>query len=153
MQIQLYRYTGENNRVDKSGMISGTYTMNGYLRDQSSAINPVIRIEKTTPPTTGGYNYMYISDFDRYYFITDIVAMREDLWEIHGKVDVLYTYSTDILNSRVIIDKTSDISKANLYLNDGSFVMDSHKYNEVKQFPTGLSTDGYNILICEGGVI
>lgn len=151
MQIQLLRYTGENNRIDKSGRLSGAYAMDGTLRDTSSIINPVIRIEKSTPPQNNDYNYMYIDAFKRYYFIEDITAVRKGLWEISGRVDVLFTYATDILNNKVIIDKTSQIDHANVYLNDGSFVMDSHKYNQVKQFPSGLSNDGYNILICAGG--
>lgn len=151
-QLQLMRYVGEDNRIVKNSKISNTWTIQGTLKAETSVINPVIQIEKATAPMDTGYNYMYIPKFKRYYFIDDIISTRNSLWEIHARVDVLFTYAEDILNSKCIIDKTADESKANIYINDGSFVMDSHKFNQVKQFPYGLSDNGYNILICAGGV-
>lgn len=150
-QIKLMRYTAENNRINKNPYIIGEWACNGTLRDGTSITEPVILIEKATPPQDNNYNYMWISAFKRYYFITDIKSVREGLWEIHATVDVLYTYRADILQSKCIINKSQDSSISNLYINDGSFVMDSHKYNQVKKFPTGLSSSGYNILICAGG--
>ena len=150
-QIQLMRYTGENNRIVKSPYITDIWACNGNLRNESSILKPTIIIEKATEPMNTDYNYMYIDKFKRYYFITDIISKVNSIWEIHGKVDVLYTYGTEILNSRCIIDKVEDKTLSNVYLNDGSFVMDSHKFNQVKQFPNGLSEQGYNILICAGG--
>ena len=109
-------------------------------------------IEKATPPQNNKYNYMYIGAFQRYYFINDIVSIHNKLWEIQARVDVLYTYMADILNAKCIVDKVEDVNKSNVYINDGSFVMDSHKFNQVIQFPNGLSEQGSNILICAGGV-
>lgn len=151
MQIQLLRYTGERNRVVKTDYLIGQWVCDGNLKDKTSILNPVIIIEKPTAPINNEYNYMYIPEFKRYYFITDIKSVRNDLWEIQGRVDVLFTYCENILNTKCIIDKTALGNDANLYLNDGSYVMDSHKYNEVKVFPSGLSSSGYNILICAGG--
>ena len=152
MQIQLLKYTGENNRINKRPYITERFTMEGAMVNESSIINPVILFEKTTPPQNNDYNYMYISAFKRYYFIENIETVINGMWRISASVDVLFTYADDILNNKVIIDKSSEYPKSNLYLNDGSFVMDSHKYDEIKEFPTGLSEQGYNILICAGGV-
>ena len=52
---------------------------------------------------------------------------------------------------RAVIDKSANSANANLYMDDGSYVMDSRKYNRVLPFPTGLSKDGTFILICAGG--
>lgn len=151
MQIQLMRYTGEPYRLDKTGRITSRFAMDGNLRDRSSVIDPVIRIEKTTPPPQSYYNYMYIPEFERYYFINDITTVVNQIWEIRAHVDVLFTYCSTIKNTKCIISKTENVNDANLYLNDGSFVMDSRKYNQVIQFPSGLSDSGHNILICAGG--
>ena len=152
MQIQLYRYSGENNRVVKNSFMSDAWVCEGTIKEDSSIINPIITIEKNTPPQNNKYNYAYIPEFKRYYYITDITATYNKMWRISMKVDVLYSFAQDILNTRCIIDKTSDFNKANMYLNDGSFVMDSHKFNQVIQFPSGLSDQGSNILICAGGL-
>ena len=151
MQIQLMKCTSEPYRLDKTGYISTTYTMNGSLRDKSSIIKPVILIQKPTPLPQGQYNYMYIPDFERYYFIDDIIARVNNVWELYAHVDVLFTYCSSIKNTKCVISKTENFDKANLYLNDGSFVMDSRKYNQVIQFPNGLPQTGQNILICAGG--
>lgn len=151
MQIQLMRYTGVPYKINKTAGLSSVFAMDGHLRDQSSIINPVIRIQKPTPPQEGQYNYMYIPKFERYYFINDIVSVVDQIWEIRARVDVLFTYSSTIMNTKCILSKTENADDANLYLNDGSFVMDSRKYNQVIQFPSGLSDSGHNILICAGG--
>ena len=150
MIIRLFKCTAENNRVDKTNFISNAFNMMGALKDKSSVIDPVIIIEKTNPALYN-YNYMYIEDFGRWYYINNIVAVTNKLWEIHAHVDVLYTWGADIRKAKCIIDKTSSLGNANLYLDDGSFVMDSHKYNTVIPFPSGLSETGKYILICAGG--
>ena len=125
--------------------------MNGTLRNNTSVVDPVIVVEKTNP-TKYGYNSMYIPEFNRYYYIEDIIQIRNGLWEIRSHVDVLYSFMTDILKNKAIIEKAENQNDSNLYLNDGSFVTDSRKYNEVIPFTTGLSLDGTYILICAGGV-
>lgn len=150
MQISLFTCTAENERVDKTDYISNRFVMDGSFRNESNVIDPVILIEKTNP-NEFFYNYMYIPDFERWYYITDFKTVRTDIWEIHAHVDVLYTWRAAINKTRAIIDKTADSSLANLYMDDGSFVMDSRKYNTVIPFSTGLSTDGTFILICAGG--
>ena len=150
MQIDLFTCNAERNRVNKSSFISNRFTMNGTIKDITSAMEIVIEIEKTNP-VKYNYNYMYISEFNRYYFIDDIKLLGNNRWLISGSVDVLYSFMNDILNTTVIIDKSENELNANLYLDDGSFVMDSRKYNEVIEFPNGLIENGSYILICAGG--
>ena len=150
MQISLFTCSCERNRVNKSEYLENRFVLDGTLRKPSSAMNLDIDIEKSNP-LEYHYNYMYISEFDRYYFIDEIVSVRNRLWTIKASVDVLMSFKNDILSSEVIIDKVEDESAANLYLDDGSFVMDSRKYNEIKEFPNGLNETGEYILICAGG--
>ena len=150
MVVRLYACTAENNRVDKTDFLSSEFNMEGSLREESSVIDPVILIEKTNPAIQN-YNYMYIPEFGRWYYINDIISVNTKLWEIHAHVDVLYTWGADIRKSKCIIDKTADATDANLYLDDGSFVMDSHKYNTVIPFTSGFDSSGSYVLICAGG--
>lgn len=151
MQINLFTCNAERNRVNKNNYISNRFVLEGSFRKATSALNIEIDIEKTNP-LLYKYNYMYIEEFGRYYFIDDIVSVRNRLWTIHATVDVLMSFSSDILSTECIIDKVENESVANLYLDDGSFVMDSRKYNEVKEFPNGLNETGQYILICAGGI-
>ena len=150
MQIDLFTCKCERNRINKTEYLSNRFTLDGTLRKQTSATSLSIDIEKTNP-LTYDYNYMYIGEFDRYYFIDDISSVRNRLWTITASTDVLMSFKNDILTSSVILDKVENELAANLYLDDGSFVMDSRKYNEIKEFPNGLNENGQFILICAGG--
>ena len=150
MQISLFTYDKEKNRINKGNYLSNRFVMDGFLREQTSVVRPSIMVEKTNPAIYK-YNYMYIPDFARYYFIEEIIEIRTDLWEIKARCDVLYSYMTEILSNKCIIEKAESSVDANLYLNDGSYVTDARKYNEVIPFSNGLSLNGSYILICAGG--
>ena len=149
MKLTLYKCDAEKNKVNKSRNLTMPYTIEGTLRAESSVIDPVIMIKKDNP-TVSMYNYIYIPDFKRYYFITNITSIRTDLWEISMHVDVLYTWASYIRTNQAVIDKSQN-SNYNWYLNDGSLVFDSHVYNEIKPFATGFNEQGTNIPICAGG--
>ena len=151
MQINLFTCTAEKNRIDKGPFISNRFAINGALKDKTSVIDIVVQIQKSNP-TYYDYNYMYIEDFKRWYFITDIININANMWEIHATVDVLYTYAYDIKSSYGVIDKSENESVSNLYYDDGSFIMDTRKDIEVKEFSGGFNTNGSYILICAGGV-
>ena len=150
MQINLFTYPKEKNRINKSEYLTNRFVMDGYLKNDTSIIEPIILIEKTNPALYD-YNYLYIPEFKRYYFITNIKQVRHNLWEISAKVDPLYSFMPEILANKCIIQKAENSPDANLYLNDGSFVTDARKYDEVIPFSNGLSLNGSYILICAGG--
>lgn len=150
MEIKLFTCIAENERVDKSLYIDNELSINGTLKGSTSVIDPIIIIENSNPAIEH-YNYMYIPDFGRYYFINNITSIRTNLWEIQAHVDVLYTWKASIQQMKAIIDKTEDASNANLYIDDGGFVMDTRKYNKVLPFSKGLDLNGEYILICAGG--
>ena len=102
--------------VEKIGktLDAGTDITGCVLKDATSILRPVIRIRTSEVITT--YNYMYISEFERYYFIDDIVSINNGLWEISGHVDVLETFKNGILGQTAVIKRQQN--KFNTYLND-----------------------------------
>lgn len=151
MQISLFTCNAEYNRVNKGAFLNNRFSINGSLRNESSVIDPVILIEKTNPAKYN-YNYMYIEEFNRWYFINDIISIRNNVWEIHAHVDVLYTWYADIGNMECIIDKVENANAANMYFDDGAFVLDCRRDVELKEFPNGFNENGAYILICAGGI-
>lgn len=151
MQISLFTYKGEQNRVNKNDFISNRFVMNGNIKNSSSIIDPIILIEKTNPAIQN-YNYMYIEEFGRWYFINDIISVTNTTWEIHAHVDVLFSWYVDIASSECIIEKYEQFNDSNLYYDDGSFIADCRKTLELKEFPNGFNENGEYILICAGGV-
>lgn len=146
MVIDLYINSSENNRVSK--VLSGKFELTGTLRGETNVVNPEILIEHTNPT---GYNYAYIPEFNRYYFINEFTAVRNGLWRVRLAVDVLETYKTQIKQMPAIIDKQQNKGNSNLYLNDGSYVIDSRSYNTILNFSGGFNNGGEFILITAGG--
>lgn len=146
MVIDLYINSSENNRVSK--VLSNKFEMSGTLRGETNVVNPEILIEHANPT---GYNYAYIPEFNRYYFINEFTAVRNGLWRVRLAVDVLETYKAQIKQMPAIIDKQQNKGNSNLYLNDGSYVIDSRSYNTILNFSGGFNNAGEFILITAGG--
>lgn len=50
------------------------------------------------------WNYMYIPAVNSYYWITAIVSVRADTWEVSAEMDVLATYRSAILSTSCFIE-------------------------------------------------
>lgn len=102
MDIVLYNNSAEPNRVDKSSFITQKYRISITLKDSASITNMSIRLKLNNNPD---FNYAYIPLFNRYYFITDIKSIRNNIWEISLSVDVLMTYKDAIYEQIGFIDR------------------------------------------------
>lgn len=93
MNIKLYSFTKRKNstKIPTGGAI---YT--GTLKSNTSVVSPSIIFEFSAFPA---YNYAYIQEFSRYYWITDKVQIANNVWQIDMKVDVLASYKTEIGDS------------------------------------------------------
>ena len=146
MTLNLYVNTSEKEKLDKS--LSNKTDLNGYLKQGSSVVNPIITIQITNPSL---YNYAYIPQFNRYYFISDTVNVKNNIWEIHMHVDALSSFKSQIRANKAIIDKNQYLTNANKYFNDGdTFVHDSKETNEIATFQNGFDETPHYILITAG---
>lgn len=107
MNIHLGYYNDEKNRINKN--VSFSIDIPGTLREASDVVNPSIMIEASVDAVCG-FNYAYIPEFQRYYFIQNCTAFRNSLTVINLTVDVLYTYKESIMNSPAVIVRTSKVS-------------------------------------------
>lgn len=103
--VNLYQNTAEANRVDKTNYISTVGTLSGVLRDESSITDVTITFESVDIPT---FNYVYISAFNRYYFVNDITSIKYKLWQMSLSVDPLMTYKDAILSCNGFIDRNEN---------------------------------------------
>lgn len=89
--------------------VTGT-VLTCLIKSPSSILNPVIELK--TNPT--GYNYCYIGDFSRYYFINDVV-FDQGIWTCYCNIDVLGTYKTQIGSTSMYVLRSA-------YESDGELV-------------------------------
>jgi len=124
LTVKLHHNSSPDNKIGKS--LDAGLSMNCVLKEESSILKPTIIIEAATAPIT--YNYMYIQELQRYYFIDDIVSKNNKIWEITGHVDVLQTFQNGILAQDAVIRRQQN--KYNLYLNDPDFM--TYNYDQLQ---------------------
>lgn len=132
IHIELYKNFSEYNKVNKS--IYMVVEVEGILRQGTSISSPIIQFEfpkeyyeniflvddddnfvtdndDISIIMTGGYkhypefNYAYIREFNRYYFVSDVSVIRDRLWQVEMKVDVLMSFKDTLLNQTAFIDR------------------------------------------------
>ena len=146
MQIKFYKNSSEKNKIGKS--LSSELTLNGNLRDECSITSPSILVEATS---LVDYNYCYIPEFKRYYFISDITSVRNNLWRVSLKCDVLESFKKDILNLSCIVDKQQNQSYSN-NIDDGSYINRADSFVEIANYQNGFNSSGEFILLTAGAI-
>ena len=105
MRIKLYKVYDRENKLNKT--LNNEKVLTGSLKNKVSVFNPVIML-KSDNFNFSDYNYCYIEDFDRYYFIEDIEIDALTLFELRLREDVLMSFNNDIKNMTVQINESSN---------------------------------------------
>lgn len=145
MEVQFFYNVSDPRCINKT-LIEGN-TFEGQARDQISIMNPVVMFDTEDIIK---YNYAYIPEFERYYSIDNIVAYRNNLYEVTMSVDVLMSFRRDILNCVAVVDKQAMQENGDEYIDDGSLVTDNVMFTEVLEFENGFNDSVEYILIVAG---
>lgn len=111
VKIILYNNKSEKNALYKN--LINEIIVYGALREDIDLLNPSILFEFDSVPE---FNYAYLENFNRSYYITRITCVRKNLYRLDMRVDVLETYGEDIVQQNVLITRSS--VKTNEYLVD-----------------------------------
>lgn len=144
MEIVLYKNESEKNKIGK--VLTNPVEIIGTLREQTSIMKPYITIEHDDPTD---FNYVYIEEFGRYYFVDDIVIIRNGFLGVSLSVDVLESFKNQILQQRVIVNKSQ--SDTNYYLPDENLKVNVKTKTDIINFSNGFLESGEFILITAGG--
>lgn len=140
--IVLMRSNSEKNRLTKD--TETIMTVSGFLREGTSIIDPVIKIECDISDVVG-CNYLSIPIFGRKYFVNDIRSIRNRLFEFSCHVDVLSTYADAIRENTGIIKRQEN--EWNLYLNDGTLKVYQNPNVLTRAFPSGFTTQEFVLAV------
>lgn len=142
-----FYYNQSDERQIYKNLINGR-TYNGVLREGCSIVNPVIMFENEDVMR---FNFCYIPEFQRYYFVREIETFRNNLWIVHMECDVLMSFKNDIANCQVVVDKQTMFENGDEYIDDGSLVADNYMFNTVYNFTgNGFNENPTFILITAG---
>lgn len=116
--ITLYRNSAERNKLEKSSSLTEVAVVNGTIepsRDVGSLMNMSIVFEYSQVPN---FNYCYIDSFERYYFVTDISLIGNNMYSVSLHEDVLMSHKSAINNLTPLVARTSNSVYYNKYLQD-----------------------------------
>lgn len=98
MTITFYTVSKKRNSTEQP---TGGTTYTGSLTNESGVLNPTVIMDFGN--AYPGYNYAYITEFNRYYWVNEMTAVGGALWRVSMSVDVLATYKTNIGNAHKYI--------------------------------------------------
>ena len=113
--IYLFTFAKKENST-KQPSLTGQTPFQCDIKSPSSLINPLIELHSNTNPVA--FNYAYIPEFNRYFFVSDWRYDR-GLWFANFSVDVLATYKPYIGDTNMYITRSS--AGHNMYLSDRSY--------------------------------
>ena len=146
MNIRLHYNSSDNRCINKT--LDTGCELSGTLREETSIIRPEIIIKSELPIVR--YNYAYIPEFKRYYYISNIESLRQNVWKLHLEVDPLMSFRADILALKVVVSKQSLTINGDEYIDDGSLVTDNLMFKTIYNFSNGFNNSGEYILITAG---
>ena len=119
-------------------------------KDSTSLYNPVIELYSDEDITK--YNYGYIEDWKRAYFINpyNVKVAGHNRYEVQLECDSLSTFADQLVGVPCIIDRTENYG-GTPYLNSEAFVANCKHKTDIINFPSGLNDTGEFILITAGG--
>lgn len=146
MNISFFNCVDDNRKLNKN--LTNEILTIGNLRENCNSTNPELYIEHTVNILNS--NYAYISDFHRYYFISEITTDANGLYIVKLRCDVLMSYKNDILNLNIIATRNTDYF--NLYLNDEKLKTLSYPRMQAKAFPqTPFDLNNIHFLLTVAG--
>lgn len=143
IDITFYNIT---KRLNSTARPSGSGTVYSCaFKDNTSILSPVLKLQLSTKP-----DYNYFKFDDRYYWITDIVSLTNDIWQISGTVDVLATFKGHINNTSafVLYDSTPNTQLPDTRL---AIETDCNAYTASVTMPWSFSSGNGTYLIATTG--
>ena len=111
-KITLYNFNKKPNSTTVPSMTGSSYYC--VIKNVDSILVPVIELADTKGDNKIPlYNYAYIPEFKRYYFIDDI-SYSVGTWSISMHCDVLATYRNDIINSNQYVSRSASSYDVNI---------------------------------------
>lgn len=147
MDIILYKLKDEVSDVKKTRTLAGIgLTLSGALRASTSKLTPYVEISQDITDLND-YNYAYIADFKRYYYLSNPVSIRTGITGYSLKVDVLTSFLTqsNLGNLEGTVIRTAKSGKYNWLIPD--------KLCQLESKPTITITTPTNLTPAAGGTV
>lgn len=145
MTIKLYHNDSDKRTVNKTLTNEGSLA-GATIIDDTTILNPRLKV-RDNGIIMVQYNYCYIADFKRYYYITNITVSNGYII-IDCKVDVLMSYANEIKACTGVIARQENVWSG--YLDDSENFTNQYNNVSLKAFSTPFSKTLSYILLVNG---
>ena len=108
--MKIKYWTSFSKRKNSTLTPTGGTEVNAVLKGPTSELNPVFELQGVTSA-----KYVYCATFGRYYYVTDVVHLTDDIIQISCAVDVMSSHKGSIGSTSAYIEYTSASSRKNVY--------------------------------------
>lgn len=148
ISVEFYQNESENIVVSKD--VIQVIALEGQLRAGCDIVDPSIICEFANNEDLN-FNYALIPEFgNRWYYVTGITNVRNNIWEISLHCDVLMSFSDGIKKQTAVISRQEQEGVWNLYLNDEAFKIEQKHRIKTVSFPYGFGSPQF-VLTLAGG--
>jgi len=144
MTIKLYNNKSRANKINK--VLEDEASFTGEFIESTNMEGPSFTLDMEST-ALNNYNYAYIVDFNKYYFIVSKTIEEANIIRLNLAPDVLMTYKAQLVNCPAIISRASKLW--NLYLQDAGRQTQQNQNTYIKEFPNSLDSISF-ILITAG---
>lgn len=130
MTITLYKNVSDKRNLNKN--ITEIKTVSAIAKGDINIISPTLIIQYFSTD----FNYCYISEFNRYYYVNSISLLNGQRIQLELSVDVLMSYKEEIKNLTVNILRYENIEPT--YLADSRIPLYSDTLQKVIEFPENI---------------
>lgn len=145
MTIKLYHNDSDKRTVNKTLTNEGSLT-GATIIDDTTILNPRLKV-RDNGIIMVQYNYCYIADFKRYYYITNVTVSNGYII-IDCKVDVLMSYANEIKACTGVIARQENVWSG--YLDDSENFTNQYNNVSLKAFTSPFSKTLSYILLVNG---
>ena len=126
MTIQLCNCSNDPRVINKSYTVIEVVTADPF--GEMTITDPVLRLRRKGNELQG-INYIYIPDWIRYYFVTNIKLLSGGIMEISCHIDVLNSFKNAILASNAICVRSerTDVGPRLSNTREGTFINDTQR--------------------------
>ena len=107
--------------------IGKTWTDSSKITGKLLYDNDIENIKLLVHGNYTAYNYCYIHELGRYYYINTFVIQKDGDFIVDMTVDALQSFKDEIFEIPALIDSAEDLDKAKLLMNNGYWFMKQNK--------------------------
>lgn len=131
MTIKTYRHLGDSRKIDKNLTLVETYS-NAEIVGDMIIQSPTISLQLDSFTDVINFNYIYIPELRRYYYVKNSTIREDGFVQIQCSVDVLKSFKTDILASTQYVERQEN--KCSYQVPDKGYTIKSNRNLTIKNF-------------------